>query len=72
MNQRTGRPRVYSNLDGPLNINSVRLSDWHERQARKLGKGKISIGVRLALESTDTSGTYPAKAIKESFDDRTS
>ena len=65
MPEKIGRPRTYSNLDGPLNITSVRLSDWHERQAKKLGRGTISKGIRRALESTDKSGTYPVENFKD-------
>lgn len=50
MDQAVGRPRIYTEQDDPLKIVSMRLPNWHVRVARKLGKGNLSEGVRIALE----------------------
>lgn len=36
--------------DGPLAVRPHRVSDRHERQAREMGEGNASEGVRYAIE----------------------
>lgn len=44
------RPRIYTEQEDPLEVKSVRLTNWHIRHAKKLGNGSLSEGIRLALE----------------------
>lgn len=54
------RPRVYTQQEVPLRVVSVRLTLWHERQAKELGNGELSLGIRIALErSAPNSANIP-------------
>lgn len=46
-----GRPVLYEADSFAMKAFSVRLSVIHERRAMKLGKGNLSEGIRLALET---------------------
>lgn len=50
MNDKGGRPRVYTDQADPLKVVSVRLTYTQIRTARKLGDGSPSAGIRWALE----------------------
>lgn len=45
-----GRPRTYQGAKDPLVSQSVRLTLWHVRAARRIGGGNASDGIRLAIE----------------------
>jgi len=53
---KTGRPRIYTGEGAPLQTATIRLSVWHVRAARRIGKGNASEGVRLAIELADSGG----------------
>jgi len=36
--------------DVPMDAYSVRLTAWHARQARRIGNGEVSEGIRAAIE----------------------
>jgi hypothetical protein len=35
----------------PMEVFSVCLTAWHVRQARRMGSGNMSMGIRIAIES---------------------
>ena len=51
-----GRPRLYQGLRDPLVSQSVRLTLWHIRAARRIGGGNVSDGIRAAIERFAQSG----------------
>lgn len=48
---KAGRPRLYEAESQAMSVFSVRLNVLHEKVALKLGKGNMSVGIRLALEN---------------------
>ncbi|AXC36514.1 hypothetical protein HOT57_gp70 [Pseudomonas phage phCDa] len=48
---KAGRPRIYEAESTAMKVFSVRLNVLHEKAALKLGKGNMSVGIRLALEN---------------------
>lgn len=48
--KKLGRPKICPDQECPLEKYDVRLSFKHARQARKIGDGNLSAGIRIALE----------------------
>lgn len=42
--------RAYTDQTDPYKLVAARLPYWHIRTARRLGKGNVSEGIRIALE----------------------
>lgn len=42
--------RVYTDQSDPYKLIAARVPYWHIRMAKKLGKGNVSEGIRIALE----------------------
>jgi hypothetical protein len=45
-----GRPLAYAYQDSPMTNYTARTTAWHARQARRIGGGNFSEGVRMAVE----------------------
>lgn len=56
MNVTDGQSRIYTDQNEPLKPSSVRLPFWHVREARRIGKGNLSEGIRIALEFFKING----------------
>lgn len=52
------RPRIYTEQSDPYKLVAARMPYWHIRTAKKLGKGNVSEGIRIALE-------HMSQAVKE-------
>gem|GEM_PF-6743873 len=48
--KKPGRPRVHSDQENPMDAYQARMTAWHARQARKLGEGNLSAGIRFCIE----------------------
>lgn len=53
--KKMGRPKIIPDQRCPLEKYDVRLSFKQARQARKLGEGNLSAGIRLAIEIASES-----------------
>lgn len=54
MDARGGRPRKYTEQSEPMRAVSARLTHWHVRAAKKIGQGKLSEGIRQAIEIAES------------------